>query len=179
MTQQTGNAAEQSAIGRGKRWLFLRSWEKCNDEQQAELKALFRQNGQLARAYQIVEELRAVLHAPDRDSMNTGLNRVLRRTQSRANTHLRKLHESLLAHREAILALGEHRPPVGRIEALNNNWEAVIRMARGIRDYHAFLLRLRFRIANPFRTEGMVVRFLALDIAMPTRPLPLKARHAA
>lgn len=171
--------SEMRRIGRGKRWLFLRSWENSTDNQKAELTELFRHNGQLARACQIVEELRAVLHAPDRDAMTVGLNRVLRRTQSRANKQLRGLHDSLINHRDAILALGEHRPPVGRIEALNNNWEAIIRMARGIRDYDALLLRLRFRVANPIRTERMILRFLALDLPIPTRPLPMSTLEAA
>jgi hypothetical protein len=32
----------------------------------------------------------------------------------------------LVEHREEIFALGEHHPPTGRIEALNNNWETLV-----------------------------------------------------
>jgi transposase len=74
---------EMRRIGRGTRWLVLRAWERCSPAQQDELRVLFSYNRTLARAYQIKEELRETLHAPDRASMETGLRRLLRRTQER------------------------------------------------------------------------------------------------
>lgn len=55
-----------------------------------------------------------------------------------------------------------HHPHTGRIEALNNNWEALVRRARGYRDHQYLLLKLRFMTANPVRTEDGAKRFLAL-----------------
>jgi transposase len=72
---------ELRAVGRGKRWLLLRAWERTADAQKTDLRALLRHNTTLARAYQIKEELRDVLHAPDRISMHIGLQRILRRTR--------------------------------------------------------------------------------------------------
>lgn len=69
------------------------------------------------------------------------------------------------------LALAEHRPPAGRIEALNNNWETLVRRARGCRDHHYLLLKLRFMIVNPIRNDRGVERFLALGLT-PPRTLP-------
>lgn len=163
---------EQRRVGRGTRWLVLRAWEHCNAAQIEALDNLLAMNAQLARAYQIVEELRSTLQAPNRKSMEEGLQRVLRRTQSRRHKHLRKLHESILAHREEILALGEHHPPTGRIEALNNNWETLVRRARGYRDYQYLLLKLRFMTANPVRSVSGTQRFLALGLPEP------RAAHA-
>lgn len=161
---------DMRAIGRGTRWLVLRAWENCSPAQRETLRCLFSFNRQLARAYQVVEELRAVLRgAPSRDTMETGLKRILRRTQSRGNKHLRKLHESLRSHWDEILAIGEHRPPSGRIEALNNNWETLVRRARGYRDHRYLLLKLRFMIANPIHTAAGVERFLALGLPAPMR----------
>lgn len=157
------------AVGRGTRWLVLRAWEKCTPQQHSELRRLFSCNGQLARAYQINEELREVLRAPNRDAMEIGLDRILRRTQLRRHKHLRKLHESLEHHREGILALGEHRPPAGRIEALNNNWETLVRRGRGYRDYDHMLLKLRFMTANPIRSQEGTQRFVALGLQTPSR----------
>ncbi len=162
-------SAELRSVGRGTRWLILRPWERCNAGQQATLKRIFSYNQQLARAYQIVEELRVVLHAPDRASMEIGFERILRRTQLRKHKHLRKLHESLLEHREGILALAEFRPATGRIEALNNNWETLVRRGRGYRDYQYMLLKLRFMTANPVRTIDGTQRFLALGLPQPQR----------
>jgi transposase len=160
---------ELRRLGRGTRWLVLRAWEKCSAEDQTRLRELFSQNRHLARAYQLVEELRAVLHAPDRASMAEGFERILRRTERRNNIPLRKLHDSLAAHREAILALGEFRPAAGRVEALNTTWESLSRRGRGYRDHAAMLLKLRFMIANPIRRENGVRRFLALGMQPPPR----------
>ena len=99
--------------------------------------------------------------------MAIGLDRILRRTMARKHIPLRKLHESLVDHRERILALAEHRPPTGRIEALNNNWETLVRRARGYRDHRYLLLKLRFMTANPIRSDCGVARFLALGLPAP------------
>lgn len=167
---------EMRRIGRGTRWLVLRAWERCSDDQRNELRALFTHNGRLARAYQTIDTLRGVITgAPDGPSMAEGLRHVLRRTAKRSNIAMRKLHDSLIAHWDEIIALGEHRPPAGRIEALNNNWETMVRRSRGHRDLDYLLRKLRFVTANPVRREDGVRRFLALGLPAPTVAL----RHAA
>lgn len=164
--------AELRAVGRGTRWLVLRAWERCSEDQRAKLRELFAYNPRLGRVYQVVEEFRELVrHAPDREAMDTGLARILRRTQERENRPVRSWHDSLRTHREQILALAEHRPPAGRIEALNNNWETLVRRARGYRDHQYLLLKLRFMIVNPIRNDRGVERFLALGLT-PPRPLP-------
>ena len=77
------------ALGRGSRWLVLRAWENSSVEQKAKLRVLFALNGKLARAYQVVEELRMALRAPDRTSIVAALNHVLFRTEKRANVPMR------------------------------------------------------------------------------------------
>jgi transposase len=160
---------ELRSVGRGTRWLVLRAWERAAPEQQERLRKLFSYNQRLGRAYQVVDEYRAVLRAPDRNAMVTGLARILRRTQERQNVPLRKWHDSIRAHMPGILALGEHRPPAGRIEALNNNWESLVRRARGYRDHQYLLLKLRFMVVNPIRTEDGTKRFLALGLPPPMK----------
>lgn len=160
---------ELRAVGRGSRWLVLRAWERTTDQQRAQLRTLFSYNPRLGRAYQVVDEFREVLRAPDRQSMAVGLARILRRTQERQNVPLRKWHDSIRAHFPEILALGEHRPPAGRIEALNNNWETLVRRARGYRDHAYLLLKLRFMVVNPIRTWDGTKRFLALGLPPPVK----------
>lgn len=167
-------SAEMRAIGTGRRWLLLRAWERTTETERADLATLLSYNATLARAYQIKEELRAVLRAPDRDAMAKGLDRILRRTQRRDIVPLRRLHDTLNERYNEILALAEHRPAVGRIEALNNNWETLVRRARGYRDHNYLLRKLRFMTANPIRSNDGIKRFIALGL---TPPLPL--RHAA
>ena len=72
------------------------------------------------------------------------------------------------------LRSGEHHPPTGRIEALNNNWETLMRRGRGYRDLQSMARRLRFMTANPIRTRLGVERFLALG-ATPPFPTMLSA----
>lgn len=162
------------ALGRGKRWLFLRAWVRLNDVERADLAGLLRANSKLAHAYQVKEHLRDVLKAPSREDMELGLRYILRRTARRDNVPMRKLHDSLLHHFDAIAALGEHRPPTGRIEALNNNWETLVRRGRGYRDLTRMLRRLRFMVVNPLSTGDGLRRFLALGA---TPPFPVY--HAA
>lgn len=158
---------ELRALGRGTRWLFLRAWERTTPTQQVELTMLLAQNRTLARAYQIKEELRGVLRATTRDEMAVGLRRILRRTARTDNKPLRRLHDTLNERWNEILALAEHRPPVGRIEALNNNWETLVRRARGYRNHDYLLRKLRFMTANPIRTGDGIRRFLALGVTPP------------
>jgi len=167
-------SAEMRTIGTGRRWLLLRAWERNSKTQQAELRTLLSFNATLARAYQIKEELRAVLHAPNRQAMEIGLNRILRRTQRRDIQPMRRLHDTLNERFNEILALADHRPAIGRIEALNNNWETLVRRARGYRDHEYLLRKLRFMTVNPIRSADGLKRFVALGI---TPPVPV--RHAA
>jgi transposase len=162
------------AVGRGKRWLLLRAWERTTDAQKAEIRTTLSYNRTLARGYQIREELREVLHAPDRAAIETGLQRILRRTARRDVVALRRLHDTLNERWNEIVAIAEHRPPVGRLEALNNNWETLVRRDRGYRNHDYLLRKLRFMTANPIRSDDAIRRFLALGI---TPPLP--RRHAA
>jgi transposase len=157
------------AIGRGKRWLLLRAWERTTDAEKADLQMLLGHNRTLARGYQIKEELREVLHAPNRAAIEIGLQRILRRTARRDVVALRRLHDTLNERWNEIVALAEHRPPVGRLEALNNNWETLVRRARGYRNHGYLLRKLRFMTANPIRNDDGIRRFLALGI---TPPMP-------
>ncbi|HKN67467.1 MAG TPA: ISL3 family transposase [Gemmatimonadaceae bacterium] len=151
--------------GHGRRWLLLRAWERNDKSQQAELRRLFSYNSTLARGYQLKEEFRDVLAAPTVTAMTKGLARILRRTQSHRVKPLRRLHDCIRNHYDAIVALAEHRPATGRIEALNNNWEVLVRRARGYRDHEYLLLKLRFMTAKPIRNERDVQRFVALAAA--------------
>jgi transposase len=160
---------EERRLGRGKRWLYLRSWEKCTGNQQQELRDLFRLNRQLARGHEIAEEIRAALHAPGRDAMGLAFTRILQRTERRANVPLRRLHDSLEAHLPQLYGLADHRPATGRVEALNNNWETLVRRARGYRHHDYLLLKLRFMVVNPIRSSDGIRRFKALGLPPPLR----------
>jgi transposase len=155
------------ALGRGKRWLFLRAWIRLTSDQRDEIGRLLSANRTLMHAYTVKEQLRDVLRADTRAEMELGLSQVLRRTVRRANVPMRKLHETLLKHFDAIAALGEYRPPTGRIEALNNNWETLVRRGRGYRDLKSLMRLLRFMVVHPIRRSADVERFLALG-AVPT-----------
>lgn len=165
---------ELRALGRGKRWLFLRAWVRLTDAERQSLGQLLSYNSTLLHAYTVKEQLRDVLRAPTCDDMARGLRTVLRRTARRTNIPMRKLHDCLRERFDAIVALGEHHPPTGRIEALNNNWETLVRRGRGYRDLPRLLRLLRFIAANPIRSAIGIERFLALG-AIPPFPSRLAA----
>jgi transposase len=166
---------ELRAIGTGQRWLLLRAWERISEGDRVRLQSLLARNRTLARGYQIKEELRELVRcAPDRRAMEMGLDRILRRTCRYEPRALRRLHDTLNERYNEIVALAEHRPATGRLEALNNNWETLVRRARGYRNHNYLLRKLRFMVANPIRSNDGVRRFLALGL---TPPLP--RRHAA
>lgn len=167
-------SAKMRSVGTGRRWLLLRAWDRLDDKQRSELQTMLSYNATLARAYQIKEELRLVLRAPDAKAMAKGLDRILRRTRRRDIVPLRRLHDTLDERYNEIVALAEHRPAVGRVEALNNNWETLVRRARGYRDHDYLLRKLRFMTANPIRTHDGLKRFVALGLTP-----PLSLRHAA
>jgi transposase len=169
---------DMRAVGRGTRWLFLRAWERCSDNQQADLRSLLAYNSRLANAYQVKEELRAVLRAPDEQAMAVGMAHIFRRTQRKSNIHLRALHDSLRVHFPEILALAKYRPPVGRIEALNNNWETLVRIGRGYRNHHYLLRKLRFVTAAQLQSEDGVREFLSLAEIHPLFPRAAQALAA-
>lgn len=166
--------AEMRAVGRGTRWLVLRPWHRLADGDRTRLRQLFALNSKLARAYQTVEQLREALKAPDEFALADALLAVFRRTARRENVPMRKLHDSLVEHLDGILGLAQHRPPTGRIEALNNNWETLVRRGRGYRDHHYLLRKLRFLTANPVRNHQGIQRFLALGLPSP-HPVPVAA----
>jgi transposase len=165
---------ELRALGRGTRWLFLRAWVRLTPEQREEIGELLGNNRTLMHAYTVKEHLRDVLRAPARAEMEEGLRSILRRTARRANIPMRRLHDSLRNHFDAIVALGQYHPPTGRIEALNNNWETLVRRGRGYRDLPRLLRHLRFMVVNPIRSGRDVERFLALGAVPPFRT-PLAA----
>jgi transposase len=109
-------------------------------------------------------QLREVLKAPDATTMFDGLWHVIYRTEKLANVPMRKSHESLKRHFDAIVVLGRNHAPTGRIEALNYNWETLVRRGRGYRNYRYLLRKLRFMVANPIRDRQGTLRFIALGL---------------
>lgn len=92
---------------------------------------------------------------------------MMKRIERRDNKPMRKLHDCLAEHFDAIVALGRHRPPTGRIEALKNNAETAVRQVRGYRNLSFLMLKLRFMTANPVHTEHGTKRVLALGLPTP------------
>lgn len=157
---------ELRAVGRGTRWLFLRAWERLHVQQRDSLRSVLAGNGKLARAYEIKEQLRdLVLHAPDGHALADGLRAVLRRLRRSSLPPMRKLAEALDERLPELMLLADHRPPTGRIEALNNNWETLVRRGRGYRNHDYIASKLTFMIANPLRTLDGVRSFAALGQA--------------
>lgn len=158
--------SELRAAGRGTRWLFLRAWDRTTDGQRERLRAVLSRNGKLARAYELKEQIRdLVLHAPDGHALADGLKTILRRLRRSSLEPLRKLAAALDERLPELMLLADYRPATGRIEALNNNWETLVRRGRGYRNHDGIVLKLRFMIANPLRSLDGLRAFAALGQA--------------
>ena len=96
-----------------------------------------------------------MLRAPDRKTTPDRIWPILRRTERRDNVPMRKLHESLKAHLDEIVALGEH------------HLETLVRLGRGYRNHAYLLAKLRFITANPIRNADGIKPFLALGLPTP------------
>jgi transposase len=151
---------ELRAIGRGTRWLFLRGSERLTDEMHDQLADVLKANSKLMLAYTVKEQMRDVLRSTP-DDILVNLDALMRRIQRRANVPMRKLYDSIRQHMPAIVAFVQHRPPAGRIEALNNNWETLVRRGRGYRNLGRVLNYLRFMTINPTRRAEGITQLLA------------------
>jgi hypothetical protein len=90
------------AMGRGTRWMVLKAWEKTSDNEKATLGQLFSLNSKLARAYQVADELRAVLKASDDMAMAEGWSEPALRTarlRDHANAWLSKSYHYVTPRR--------------------------------------------------------------------------------
>ncbi len=117
---------------KGARWALLKNPENLTDTQAATLTQIKRNGGEMWRAYQIKETLRAVFsHDVTADEADELLNRWCSWAQRSRLQPFITLSRTIRQHRKGILAAIDLGINNGRIEGLNNKVRLIVRRGYG------------------------------------------------
>jgi transposase len=135
---------DQRAVIKGSRFLLLRPLEALSDASLDKLAAIMECNEPLYQAYLLKEELRWFWNLPSAALGEEFLETWTQEAYATGLRHFNKLADSLLNHKEGLLAYFAHRISTGPLEGLNNKIKVLKRQAYGFRDKEYFKLRLYF-----------------------------------
>ncbi len=152
--------AVMRAHGRGKRWLLLRRWATVRGSKRRELETLFAANRRLFKAYVLREQLDRLWMYKTRHGVLDFLLGWLKALRWQRLPEMERLGEFLFRHVEGIAAYCDHPVRFGVVESINTTIKAVLRRARGMRDDHMLLLKLKWATAHPIRSARDLARFL-------------------
>ena len=125
---------------KGARWALLKNPDNLTDRQATTLAAIRRNGGQMWRAYQLKEALRAIF-AGDLTVNDAAmlLDRWCAWAQRCRLAPFVNLGRTIRTHRGGILATIEHGLTNGRVEGLNNRVRLIVRRAFGFHSANAAL----------------------------------------
>ena len=146
--------------GRGKRWLLLRRWKTVRGSKRRELETLFAANRRLFKAYVLREQLDRLWTYKTRLGVLNFLNGWINALRWQRLPEMDRLGEFLFRHIEGIAAYCDHPVRFGVVESINTTIKAVLRRARGMRDEHMLLLKLKWATAHPIRSARDLAAFL-------------------
>ena len=141
---QNEASAEDRATLKGTRWLLLKNPENLDDDrdERQRLKRALRLNKPLAIAYYLKEDLRELWSQRSKHQAARYFDGWLARARASDIALLKKLADTLEAHREGILAWYDHAISNGPLEGTNNKIKTMQRQAYGFRDMQFFKLRI-------------------------------------
>jgi transposase len=146
--------------GRGKRWLLLRRWKTVRGSKRRELQTLFAANRRLFKAYVLREQLDRLWTYRTRPGVLNFVNGWINALRWQRLPEMERLGEFLFRHLEGIAAYCDHPVRFGVVESINTTIKAVLRRARGMRDEHMLLLKLKWATAHPIRSARDLAAFL-------------------
>ena len=152
------------AYGRGKRWLLLKRWDNLDREERGSLKELFHANRRLYKAYLMREQLDRLWTYKTENGVTSFLLRWIKALRWQRLPEMQKLARTLVAHLDGILAYTRHQVRFGVVEGVNSIIKVVLRKARGMRDSHMLLLKLKWATAHPIRSARTLKRFLDMGL---------------
>jgi transposase len=152
--------AVMRAHGRGKRWLLLRRWKSVRGSKRVELQTLFAANRRLFKAYVLREQLDRLWTYKTRPGVLNFVMGWIRALRWQRLPEMERLGDFLFRHIEGIAAYCDHPVRFGVVESINTTIKAVLRRARGMRDDHMLLLKLKWATAHPIRSARDLARFL-------------------
>ncbi|MHB2019295.1 MAG: ISL3 family transposase [Candidatus Xenobia bacterium] len=141
---QNEASAQDKSVLKGTRWLLLKNPENLEDSrhERERLEQALLLNQPLATAYYLKEDLRELWAQRDRRQAKRYFEGWLKRARASDIGLLKKLADTLEAHRDGILAWYDHGISNGPLEGTNNKIKTMQRQAYGFRDMEYFKLRI-------------------------------------
>jgi len=143
MYRETVSYIDKKAL-KGTRWILLKNPENLleSHNEHARLEEALRINKPLATAYYLKEELRTLWNQKNIDEAYVFLKQWVKKASSAGVPILNKIANTILGHRNGILAYYKYMISTGPLEATNNKIKNVIRQAFGYRDFEFFKLKV-------------------------------------
>ena len=141
---------------RGKRWLLLSSWVNLDRSKKRQLNQLFALNRRVMKAYLLKESLARLWDYLYEGAMLRYLQSWIDQLRWQRLAPMEKLANMLLNHLEGILNYCKTKIPMGVVEAINANINALLRRGRGYRDRNYLLLKAQRLAAT--KTEFLAIR---------------------
>jgi len=129
---------------KGIRWLLLKRSDNLNEEkdEHKRLQQALEMNKPLATAYYLKEELRLLWAQDSVEQAKSFLGKWVAKAYASGIKVLKKIANSLLAHRTGILSWYSFPISTGPLEGLNNKIKVLKRQAYGYRDKQFFKLKI-------------------------------------
>jgi transposase len=120
---------------------LLTRWVHLTNNKKRQLNALFALNRKLMKAYLLKESLDRLWSYRDEGAMLRYLNSWIDQLRWQRLKPMEKLADMLLRHLEGILNYCRTKVPLGVVEAVNDNIQALLRRGRGYRNLNYLLLK--------------------------------------
>lgn len=141
-TYQKEHDENSRRVVRGQRWILLCNGEELDESGQQRLQAALQANRPLAKAYYLKEALRRVWRQRSKEDADAVLADWIRQASESDVAILRGMADTIVKHRNGILAWYDHRTSTGKIEGINNKIKTMKRQAYGFRDMDFFKLKI-------------------------------------
>jgi transposase len=129
---------------KGIRWILLKNPENLDEKknEKERLEQALEINKPLATAYYLKEDLRQIWNQHSKQQAEMVLNDWVSRASTSGITILKKLANTIVAHRSGILAYYDFPISTGPLEGTNNKIKTMQRAAYGFRDKEFFKLKI-------------------------------------
>jgi len=135
---------EQKDVLKGTRWILLKNSSNLNEEknERQRLEEVLSLNKPLATAYYLKEELRLLWAEESVDGAKIFLGNWCKKAYASGIAILKKMANTLLAHRTGIFNYFLYRISTGPLEGTNNKIKVLKRKMYGFRDFEFFKLKI-------------------------------------
>lgn len=133
---------EEEKVLKGNRFLLLRKYESLNAESKRRLEMILAANEPLFKAHALKEQFRLFWKFSSPEEASDFLDKWIFDGLDSGVKRLKRLAETVDAHRKGLISYFKHRISNAGAEGLNNKIKTMKRQAYGFRDMEYFKLRL-------------------------------------